>query len=286
MDLQINETGKLIIAACQFPVSANISANGDWIRKQMTAAEQRGAQIVHFPECALSGYAGPDYASLDALDWNELEVQTETILALAAELDIWVVLGSTHRLSDESKPHNSLYVISPEGRIIDRYDKRFCTTEDLEHYSPGDHFVVFQVHGVTCGLLICYDVRFPELYRSYQQQGVQVIFQSFYNARQKRGGIHPRIIPVTAQAHAGINHMFMSLTNSSARHSWPCHFITPDGLIAEKLPPNRPGVLVGSIDIEKAYYDASGPYRTDAINGKLNSGQTVQDARSEDRSSY
>jgi predicted amidohydrolase len=286
MDQPNKKSGKLLVATCQFPVSASISTNADWIKQQMRSAKQKGVHIVHFPECALSGYAGPDYKSLDDFEWRELEVQTKAILTLAAELEIWVVLGSTHRLSDENKPHNSLYLISPEGRIVDRYDKRFCTTEDLEHYSPGDHFVVFQVNGVTCGLLICYDVRFPELYRAYKQRNVQVIFQSFYNARQKKGGIHPKIIPVTAQGHAGINYLFMSLTNSSTRHSWPCHFITPDGLIAKKLPPNKPGLLVSRVDIEKQFYDASEPFRSDAINSKLNSGQTVQDARSEDRQSY
>ncbi|UCH10116.1 MAG: carbon-nitrogen hydrolase family protein [Fidelibacterota bacterium] len=283
---QNKKSGQLLLAACQFPISASIPTNADWIKQQMRAAQREGAHIVHFPECALSGYAGPDHESLDDIEWQALETQTEAVLALAAELGLWVVLGSTHRLSGEHRPHNCLYLISPEGRIVDRYDKRFCTTEDLEHYSPGDHLVVFEVNGVTCGLLICYDVRFPELYRAYKQRGVQVIFQSFYNARQKKGGIHPKIIPVTAQAHAGINYLYMSLTNSSARHSWPCHFITPDGLIARKLPLNKPGLLISRIDLEESYYDASGPYRSEAMNGKLHSGQTVQDTRSEDRQCY
>jgi len=87
------------------------------------------------------------------------------------------------------------------------------------------------VNGVKIGLLICYDIRFPELYRAYCQQGVQLIFHSFYNARQKPGSIHPIIMPITAQARAATNYFFMSLSNSSAAHSWPGHFITPDGLI-------------------------------------------------------
>ncbi|UCE20566.1 MAG: carbon-nitrogen hydrolase family protein [Gemmatimonadota bacterium] len=284
--LSQSEPGTLCIASCQFPVCADVSANAQWIQKQMKESKQEGAHIVHFPECALSGYAGVDFDSLDDLDWGALHRQTKAILSLADELDLWVLLGSTHRLSAGHKPHNSLYVIDPEGRIIDRYDKRFCTSDDLAYYSPGDHFVTFEVNGVKCGLLICYDIRFPELYRAYSTKDVQVIFQSFYNARQKQGSIHPIIMPVTAQARAATNYMFMSLTNSSAPCSWPCHFITPDGLIAGKLIEDEAGVLISTIDTSKRYYDASKPFRANAIHGKLNSGQRVVDVRSQDRKIY
>ena len=228
--------GKLQVATCQFPVCGDIQANADFIRRQMREARQQGAELVHFPECALSGYAGQDFPSAADLDWELLHKETDSILALAKELGVWVVLGSTHRLSGDHKPHNSLYVINAQGQIVDRYDKRFCTESDLHHYSPGDHFVTFDINGVKCGLLICYDIRFPELYRQYAKLGVQLMFHSFYNARQKPGGIHPKIMPPTAQAYAGVNYMFISLNNSSAEHSWQSRFITPDGLVAAELP--------------------------------------------------
>ncbi len=277
--------GLLRIAACQFPVGADIAANAEWIRTQLRTAKMNGAELVHFPECALSGYGGADWTDPNALDWQLLRTETESVMNLARELKLWVVLGSTHPLSGENKPHNSLYVIGPEGDIVDRYDKRFCTTGDLKFFTPGDHFVDFEVNGVRCGLLICYDVRFPELYRQYRKLGVDTIFHSFYNARHKEDCIHPKIMPVTAQARAATNAFFISLTNSSAPHSWPCHFITPDGLVQQKLPRDRPGILYAHIDTNRDYYDASAPFRMDAIDGKLISGQTVTDAKSEDRQS-
>ncbi|MCP4642920.1 MAG: carbon-nitrogen hydrolase family protein, partial [bacterium] len=227
--------------------------------------------VVHFPECALTGYAKKDHKTLDTLDWELLQEETESILALAKELDIWVILGSTHRLSDGHRPHNSLYVINLEGEIVDRYDKRFCTGGDLKHYSPGDHFVTFTVNGVKCGLLICYDIRFPELYRHYCTMGVQLVFHSFYNARMDADAIHPRIMPPTAQARAATNAMFISMNNSCAKHAWPSRFVTPDGMIVDALQPNEPGVMINEVDTTRKYYDASRPYRLDAINGKLNS---------------
>jgi predicted amidohydrolase len=71
-------------------------------------------------------------------------------------------------------------VISPRGDIVDRYDKRFCSNEDLRHYSPGDHSSVFHLNGVRCGVLICYEYAFPELYREYKRHGVQLVFHSYH----------------------------------------------------------------------------------------------------------
>jgi len=283
--IQNQENGKIRIASCQFPVSSNIKENYLWIRNQIIEAKLKKADIVHFPECALSGYPGSDMNSLDNFDWDELFRVTDSLMTLAKELKIWVILGSMHRLSGTNKPHNSLYLINSEGNIADRYDKRFCTGGDLKYFSPGDHFVIFNLNGVNCGLLICYDIRFPELYREYRKSDVDVIFQSFYNARQKPGSIHPIIMHITAQAMAGTNYFYMSLTNSSAAESWPCYFITPDGLVQNKLTENVPGILISDIDISRNYYDASKPYRLDAINGKLNSGQCVEDPKSFNRRS-
>ena len=76
-----------------------------------------------------------------------------------------------------------MYVISEAGEIFDRYDKRFCSgdaegrTGDLAHYSPGDHPSVWEINGVRCGALICYEYRFPELYRQYAGEGVHPLLR-------------------------------------------------------------------------------------------------------------
>lgn len=274
---------KLRIASCQFPVSASIAENASWIMDQMKEAHAQGATLTHFAECALPGYPGVDLESMDDFNWEKLGIYTDSITSLARELGIWVLLGSLHELGDSVKPLNSLYVINPSGMIIDRYDKRFCTNGDLKHCSAGNHFVVFDINGIRCGLLICYDVRFPELYREYKKMDVDIIFQSFYNARQKPGAIHPKIMPVTAQARAATNHFYMSLTNSSSASSWPCHFITPDGLIEDILPADRPGVLISDVDLSESFYDASRHYRKNAMEGRLYSEEAPAHPRYKNR---
>lgn len=282
-----NETdrpgGQMVIASCQFPISSSIHENYNWIKSQMIEAKLKKADIVHFPECALSGYPGVDMPSMENFNWQKLYEATDSVLQLAKQLKIWVLLGSIHQLSEGVKPHNSLYVINAEGEFVDRYDKRFCTGGDLDYFSPGDHFVNFDLNGINCGLLICYDIRFPELYREYKKLNTDIIFQSFHNARQKPGSIHPLIMPVTSQTRAATNYFFMSITNSSAAESWPCHFITPDGLIQNKLTTNVAGILISVVDLSKSYYDASRQYRDNAMQGILNSGKTVKDRHSKNR---
>ncbi len=167
---------KLKVATCQFPTSADIVSNRNYIFSQMRAAKAQGAQVAHFPEACLSGYAGADLPSYDGLDWSLLEQSACAILDLARELRLWTIVGSAHRLSGDHKPHNSLYIINDQGQLIDRYDKMFCAgnaaenTGDLAHYTPGNHFSVFEIEGVRCGTLICHEYRYPELYREYQKQ--------------------------------------------------------------------------------------------------------------------
>ena len=117
---------KIRIATCQFPVDANIRRNLRYIIEQMKEAKRRRAEVVHFSELCLSGYAGVEFPSLRGFDWELLEQATEKVIDLSKRLKLWVILGSTHRLSGKHKPHNSLYIIDPRGRLVDRYDKMFC----------------------------------------------------------------------------------------------------------------------------------------------------------------
>lgn len=282
---QASDASNMRLASCQFPVSDQISENSDWIMKQMLEAADSGARVVHFPECALSGYPGVDMESLEGFDWPALRFWTDSIMNLASALNIWVILGSIHELGEGYKPMNSLYVINPKGEIEERYDKRFCTKGDLEHFSAGEHFSVVNIQGIKCGFLICFDVRFPELYREYKKLEVDFIFQSFYNARQKPGGIHPKIMPVTAQTRAATNHFYMSLTNSSSHSSWPCHFITPDGLVGGIIEVDKPGILFSDVLLSDKYYDASRRFRDKAMEGKLSSGDAPDDPRYSNRKS-
>ena len=275
------------VATCQFAVGRSVRRNSREICELMHKAKKANAEIVHFSECALSGYVGTDFPNFEGYDWQLLKEETEKIMSLAAKLRLWVVLGSTHRLTEPNKPYNCLYLIGPDGKIIDRYDKRFCTPGDLRRLTPGNRFVNFTINGVKCSLLICFDLRFPELYRALYKQGVNCIFQSFYNARQKGPSIHTYIMRQTMQCRAATNHFWVSMSNSSGYYSpYPSCFIQPDGKIAGQLRANRPGLMVNTVDLNRKFYDPMAGYREMAIGGKLNnSSQAVNDPSASSKAS-
>lgn len=272
------------IASCQFGVSADVGQNCAHICSFMRRASEEGADIVHFSECALSGYAGTDFESFAGYDWDGLRVQTEKVMALAGELGLWAAVGSSHRLNEPNKPHNCLYLIGPDGKIRDRYDKRFCTKMDLDNYTPGNRFVSFELNGVRCSLLICFDLRFPEIYRALYKEGVQCVLQSFYNARQNGPSVHSDIMRQTMQCRAATNYMWISMTNSSAWYCpYPSCFIRPDGKIVAQLQLHREGMMVNTVDLDKQFYDPMAEFRDMVIGGRLSNGpEEIDDPRSRD----
>lgn len=62
----------LTVATCQFPVGADVAGNLGRIKRQVGRASRGGARVAHFPEGALSGYAGVDFESFDGFDWELL----------------------------------------------------------------------------------------------------------------------------------------------------------------------------------------------------------------------
>jgi len=302
----------LNVATCQFPVSADIEKNAAYIIRQIQSAAAKDADVAHFCEGALSGYAGADFPSFEGFDWEVLRNSTENILNAAREAGVWVLLGSSHQLSSGRKPHNAVYVIDNRGKIVDRYDKRFCSGDpqgysgDLSHYTPGDYSCVFEIRGLRCGVLICYDYRFPELYRECKRSGVDVLFHSFHagNVKPKqlremqsqvgpefaalnRGTTYPEItMPAMMHSAAASNHLWISCANTSAREScWPSFFVRADGIVTGRLKKNRAGVLHSTIDPEIQLYDSTRDWRDRAMNGILHSGETASDPRTRDRRS-
>jgi predicted amidohydrolase len=301
---------KVTVATCQFPVSADVTSNLRFICDQMREARSRGADVAHFPEASLSGYANVDFASFDGFDWTRLREATRTVMALAGELQIWTVIGSAHELSGDNRPLNCSYIIDGNGRIADRYDKIFCAGDssgeagDLRHYSPGNHFAVFEINGVRCGALICHDYRYPELYREYKKRGVQAVFHSYHAAnvtpkqysaleeyvgREHRffgtGGTLPAItMPAGMIASASNNYVWISCPNSAAGTScWGSFFVRPDGVITGALEPGNTGLLLSTMDTEARLYDSTAAWRDRAINGTYHSGVLVDSERSRQR---
>jgi predicted amidohydrolase len=218
--------------------------------------------------------------------------------------------GLNASLDRSHKPHDCVYVINSRGMLLDRYDKMFCSGDgngrsgDLAHYSPGDHFTTFTLKGIRCGVLICYEYAFPELYREYKRRGVQLVFHSFRAGHASRktvksmarevgirfhrlnaGSSYPEIrMPASVQAAATANHLWVSCSNTSARQScFSSFFVRADGIITGRLRRNVAGVLVSTVDTNERLYDGTRGWRDRAMRGTFHSGTPVRDRRSNAR---
>lgn len=158
----------------------NIAEVGGMIRE----AKARGADLITTPE--IVGMFEPDRTSALAKARPE---ETHEVLAafrgLAAELGTWLLIGSISiKLSDE-KLSNRSFLVGPDGEIVARYSKIHMfdvqvgdgsTYRESSTYQPGEEAVLADTPWGTMGLTICYDIRFPALYRDLAQAGARLIF--------------------------------------------------------------------------------------------------------------
>jgi len=171
--------------------------------------------------------------------------------------------------------------------LVTRYDKLFCcgtrnNAQDLKHYSPGGEFVDFTVRNVKCGLLICHDFRYPELFREYKRRGVQLVLISFHLAGMKRKDYDKYMVtvPATLQAAAANNFLSISANNGTRRYACPSFVVNPEGIIVDRARAHRGTMLINTIDTKAKLYDASVAWRDRAMNGVFHSGKLPDDIRS------
>jgi predicted amidohydrolase len=154
------------IAAAQIACSlGDVSANLQKIRDFSARAKEGGAELVVFPEVADTGYAMPVIEAC-ATRWSEGAVPE--LQKIAKELSIAIICGVSERESDSI--YNSQVFLDANGKVVGSYRKTHLFTgtpigED-ECFASGNELKSFPFGGVRLGLSICYDLRFPEVYRT------------------------------------------------------------------------------------------------------------------------
>jgi len=242
-----------------------------------------GARLAHFPEGFLSGYALENVADWEDVDWTVVREELEHVAALAGELGIWAVLGSAHPLTPPYWPHNSLYVISDEGKLVDRYDKRKCShTELTRFYTPGFEPVIFDVDGFRFGMAICIEINFPDLFAEYDRLGVDCLLLSAYPVDS--------IFATKARAYAAIHNYWLSLAvPAQSTHLFRSGLIGPHGELLADVG-GEAGLVVGTLNrADPALHvalDLAKPWRASARAGDIYEERRVTDERSRVRSEF
>ncbi|MDJ0360562.1 carbon-nitrogen hydrolase family protein [Rhodococcus sp. H29-C3] len=152
-------------------LAGDVEANLAAISRAAIAAADAGASMLVTPEMSTTGY---DVGRLveeraEAADGPIFDAVVE----IARSSGLVVVYGFPER--SEGGIYNSVQVVGSDGTIVSRYRKTHLFGElDRGHFVPGDELVVqFHFGGLTCGLLTCYDVEFPEAVRAHADAGTE-----------------------------------------------------------------------------------------------------------------
>jgi nitrilase len=173
-----------IVAAVQMASGPNVSANLLEAGRLITQAASSGAQLVVLPE----NFAHFGLSETDKLVVRETPGKgpiQEFLSHQASRHGIWIV-GGTIALdaSVPDKVRAACLLYDPQGKCVARYDKmhlfdvqvpggeRYTESQTIE---PGEHIVVADTPFGRLGLAVCYDLRFPELFRAMLNQGMELI---------------------------------------------------------------------------------------------------------------
>jgi predicted amidohydrolase len=163
------------IAACQMVSGPDLAANLAAARRLLESAAAQGARLAALPEYfCLMGQQDSDKLAV-AEDLGHGPIQA--MLAQAArELGLWLIAGTLPiKAETPDRVRNTTLVFSPAGDVVARYDKihLFAYDNGRESYDEarvleaGSQPTAFDAGGVRTGLSVCYDLRFPELFRRY-----------------------------------------------------------------------------------------------------------------------
>jgi predicted amidohydrolase len=197
---------QLRVAAVQLCSTHDLAANLARCAELTAQAAADGAQLVVLPECFsfLGRAEGDKLAIAEALDGTGPVMGS--LREFATRHGVWITGGGTPERvhGDARRTYNTAVTIDPRGELVARYRKIHlfdvaipggAVIRESDGTAPGDELVVIDVAGAAVGISICYDVRFPELYRRLvKDMGAEVL-----------------LVPAAFTAHTGAAHWHLLL---------------------------------------------------------------------------
>jgi len=250
------------VAAIQMASGPNVKANLAEAEKLIKIAVQQGAELVVLPEnFAIMGMAETDKVKIAEVPGTGL--LQDYLRQQAIRNNIWLVGGTIPlRSSEEGKVFAACLLHDPQGEQVARYDKIHLfdvtigdTNEsytESETITAGNDLVVVDTPFGRLGLAVCYDLRFPELFRALVDKGMEICaLPSAFTSLT--GKVHWESL---LRARAIENLCFMIAADQGGYHvggretHGDSMIIDPWGLILNRLP-HGTGVVIADIDIAK-----------------------------------
>lgn len=234
------------IAAYQFPVSSDINVNFESIAGAVRTARSNSVQLVVFPECALTGYPPRDLKNSSDVDFDLVEAKCSELQKLSDENDISLIVGTVCR---GNGIRNRAILFRP-GKPGEYYDKKALWGWDKDNFVPGDNDGVFEIDGVSFGIRICYEIRFPEYFRQLYRRKTDVNIVLFYDAADQDDLFRYQLITGHLQTRAVENvTTFLSVNTIRPYQTAPTAVIGKNGKILKECSRDHAELLI--YDFEK-----------------------------------
>lgn len=244
-----NPPQTLRVAAVQMRSTRSLDENIAATKRHIAECAKKGARVVVFPECSVSGYFDNDY--MKALTREQLESAEGQVAEACREHGVYAIVGMPVR--DGKKFYNSAIVIDPAGKVIERYHKLQLAESWPDE---GDHLSVFKVDGVPSSIIVCHDERYPELVRLPVLAGARIVF---YISHESGVDKPTKINPYRAQiqARAVENGVYVVQANAPANPDGTgshgqSRIIAPDGNLIDEATIYGEDVVIATLELDKA----------------------------------
>ena len=243
-----------LVAAVQMDTQNDKEKNLQLIAQYIDEAAEKGAKLVAFPEVVNVLSETPEAAECIP------GPTTELLIRKAKEHQIWLHGGSISEINPSGeRTYNTTVLITPDGEIAAKYRKLHnfdmtlpdgSTVRESDRKEPGSEIITLQTELGCFGFAICYDMRFPELFRLMRLQGAEIIFlpanftmptgkdhwEPILRTRAIENGVY-----IIAPNQIGVKEKFTAYGNSMIVDPW--------GTIIARAS-DKPGLILAEIDLD------------------------------------
>lgn len=252
---------KLRVACAQLRTGVEIAANIDHASALIRDAAGKGARFIATPEMTNLLDIRPGMARPKIVAESD-DKTLAALRALADELGVWLLIGSIAvTVEGEDRLANRSVLIAPDGSVRARYDKIHMfdvevgdgqSYRESRSYRPGERAGVADTEFGKLGMTICYDVRFPHLYRKLAQAGAEILTIPAAFTRVT-GQAHWHVLVRTRAIETG---SFVLAPAQGGKHEdgretfGHSLIVSPWGEVLAEKADDEPGVIVADIDLD------------------------------------
>lgn len=233
------------IGVYSFAGSGDMERNFAAILRGIAAARQKGLRLLVFHECALTGYP-PLEIEADRIDYEGVETYMARIRMLAQENGLYIALGTAARR--DGKTYNCLRLAAPDASELQPYDKRALWGWDAENFSAGSGEGIYEIDGYKIGLRLCFEVRFPEYFRTLYRERADFCVVSFCDMQPAPSPERYELMCGILRTRAMENLLpILSVNDAHACSTAPSAHFDRNGNLVRSLAPGSEGLVYAEL---------------------------------------